>query len=325
MEPIDFAFCASDIGSLMGCFGTQSLVQSLIKTWRKSAFRSSFPEELEGKKWSRTETLTHLGMGQAWERFSQEADQCKTQEHISNLQTRACDVFVVPITTNSHNLIQSLPLEDQAILAHTHLHCANHSLCLRALAERYTMNAQVKDFVDLLIAAEKVCYMLTKSAHRAYGRHGEERVREMYNRLHAEPIQAVGREFKKIMPPTACATWSLEGRIDGMCGSQLIEIKHRTNKIPSILPEYELMQVHIYMFLLDQQNAIVLQCAQALNSTYVQEKRVEFCAELWDRIVKRLAMCMEFIAMLCTHAFTRNCFCALDEQQRLRMVEKFFQ
>lgn len=66
-----------------------------------------------------------------------------------------------------------------------------------------------------------------------------------------------------------CETHEVEivGKIDGMCGEAIVETKNRRNRLFYKIPEYEKVQMEVYMYLLGKEECLWIEC---FNGQYNQ-------------------------------------------------------
>lgn len=83
------------------------------------------------------------------------------------------------------------------------------------------------------------------------------------------------------------ATLSLHvgGRIDGLRDDRLVEIKNRKARFMTPLPSYDVIQVHCYMFLMDQEECDVI---EHLPSGQEKITTVQWNQKLWEQTHKAL-------------------------------------
>lgn len=74
------------------------------------------------------------------------------------------------------------------------------------------------------------------------------------------------------------------GRIDGMTGTKLIEVKCRRNRLFNMLPKYEKVQIHAYMFLT---GTTLCDLVQKFNGK-IQIDTYEFDVDYWEEICNKI-------------------------------------
>ena len=70
------------------------------------------------------------------------------------------------------------------------------------------------------------------------------------------------RFFLKPLYKEPALTLCIGGRIDGLQNGKLIEIKNRKSKFITPLPQYDIIQLHCYMFMLDQVRGYLIEHLQ---------------------------------------------------------------
>jgi hypothetical protein len=74
----------------------------------------------------------------------------------------------------------------------------------------------------------------------------------------------------------------LGGKIDGLTDDgNLVELKNRQYRFFSKIPEYELVQVHAYMYLLDKTECTLVQCFKK----EFRKDQVYFDNDYWNKIM----------------------------------------
>jgi DNA polymerase III epsilon subunit-like protein len=91
--------------------------------------------------------------------------------------------------------------------------------------------------------------------------------------------------------------WGLAGKVDGFSGGRLVEVKNRKKKLFNRVPEYEQVQVQIYMKMVGVHDATLVESFTDARGTAMAEHRVLNDNELWSVI---LAECGAFVNGLLT-------------------------
>ncbi len=323
----DFHFSPSEIGKLFGCFGPLAMLHAVIKIWKKSSLKSSVPAEFlnDGFRDEQKGHLMHLGVEDDWTALLNDIRTCRTQDHIRNIEQRAFDLlYHSPVIENVRTQIIPLLLPEEQCMLSQELHRSeNCHDTFRFLHDKYLQHPTCEPLLQAFVLSSSLWMHASKRSAMTYGRLGESKVRELYNKCHALPIESCGREVKRVMPNLGALSWSVQGFIDGMSAGKLIEIKHRTGKFPSELPDHEQLQMQVYLYLLGQQEGTVLQCVQTNDGVYIEQKPVLFSQKTWESIQTKLFACMRFIHMLHQQSFARDCFCQLSNVQRAKMLQKY--
>lgn len=75
------------------------------------------------------------------------------------------------------------------------------------------------------------------------------------------------------------------GKVDGIAeDGTLIEMKNRQYKLFDKIPDYEMVQIHVYMYLTKMSKCNLIQCFRDENS----QKIIEFDSDYWKEILRRL-------------------------------------
>ena len=89
--------------------------------------------------------------------------------------------------------------------------------------------------------------------------------------------------------------WGLVGKVDGFSGGRLVEVKNRKNKLFGRVPNYEKVQLQIYMKMVGVEEATLVESFTDSRGTTMDEHRVVHNAQLWDVILDE---CSEFVKRL---------------------------
>lgn len=116
--------------------------------------------------------------------------------------------------------------------------------------------------------------------------------------------------------------WSIVGRIDGMRGNQIVEIKHRTGLLPENPPLRDLIQMHAYMYMMDQTSAVLIQCVRLAEGFFTKECLVTFDRALWQDVVSGVSRALMLLHSLHTQPLARDCFWLLDDGARAALIHR---
>jgi len=89
--------------------------------------------------------------------------------------------------------------------------------------------------------------------------------------------------------------YSIGGRIDGLVGKKLIEIKNRKQRFLTPLPQYDVIQMHCYMKLLDVKEG---ELVEHLSSGSEKKTTVKWSETLWNKISSGLLAFSRILAKL---------------------------
>lgn len=111
-------------------------------------------------------------------------------------------------------------------------------------------------------------------------------------------IHSQQKKYKRTLTTQAGNRFVLFGKIDGMQtnndGSQfLVETKKRKTRLFHCVPDYELVQVHAYMFLTRMDRAILNENFQGTSLQHV----IEFDTMLWQNVQEKLCECVDHCFM----------------------------
>lgn len=80
------------------------------------------------------------------------------------------------------------------------------------------------------------------------------------------------------------------GKIDGLKNGRLIEIKNRKSRFMQPLPLYDIIQLHIYMYLLDLKEGDLVEQVILKTKTKQQTTTVHWDQVLWDQLQEKIKL-----------------------------------
>lgn len=327
MEFTDFRVVASDLASLIGVFGSKSQYNSLMKVWKKSSFKTSFVKDQSAlNQWQSDQNhIVTMNVFATWQKLNDDISSCSSQESWTFLMKRATDIlFQNPYISEIYlHLFTFLKEEDRLMLDKTrYFEYFNQSYdILEEFKNKYHEHSSK---FQILLQSCRLNYTFKKRISCIYGCNAEKIFLGKFNQLHSSKILSHGEEFSKRMPDIDNISWSIDGKIDGIYESKLIEIKHRLDKLSPNVPLYEQIQICAYLFLTERKQGTIIQCVlQSNQSLYAESLNVDFSIDFWDKIVQHLSKCLRFIYCLHSQNLSRDCFLALDEISRFQIVERY--
>jgi hypothetical protein len=224
--------------------------------------------------------LADHGLTAHWAKLQNDASLCDTQDHIAHLSDMATQALAAAVP--------GLKFEQEGSM-----------------------------FQSTCVSLRK---SLVSRAQRAYGRNNERRFVSNFNSC-AEPAKQIHSQQQEVFQYLSDdrKTCAIVGKIDGFMGSELIEIKHRTDLLRHELPVHELMQVHAYMFATGKQSCTVIQCVRRLEMEATDMMHVRFDAQFWSVLLQRIQRVVGFADQLSASPLTWDSFksCSLEEKTRL--------
>lgn len=168
---------------------------------------------------------------------------------------------------------------------------------------------------------------LTKQHVVQYGQHAEQRVID--DQLIGEVTNGNAQFYRKLVHyvhytnrrPGDMVRWGVGGKVDGFRNGKLIEIKNRVNRLFDPLPEYELIQLQIYMFLLDLQDATLCQVLSSDGKKMKKETEVIRDPLYWQQvIVPELQEVANLLDFFIQNEEWQAKFFASDDKQKTRVL-----
>jgi len=308
---------ASAVSGLLGCFGTYRQYSALRKLTDAHLPPLGTTGSLHG------EHVNFLEIGREWEQLHRSINTCQWQSEIVDISENGFKLLFWNKRMDNHIRSSNLQDEDLVQLLQDVIRCPqNHNKHMRRLRE---LKSRLPQDLFARLELSSMCYRYVHSSVcKRYGIQGETALIDAYNRVHDSPIVKVPHRFKKqIELPGGRHTIMLTGQIDGMQENVVIEIKHRSSKIFQTLPVYELVQLHVYMFLTGTKRCKMLQAVRVPQTSYVEQTLVRFSSTFWNRLLEGLAQAVDFLDNLDASEFTRACFCALPEASKFEMLQKY--
>jgi hypothetical protein len=328
----DFRISASEIGSLLGLLGGNKQFHSVCKVWEKSTYKSSYQGVKSGyTHWQEeNQHLRLLGVTHIWQQICSNTGSCVTQDDVLRIHTVTFQLlFQNDCINNAIKKARETQSKDLQQLLHDIQYNQETSYeCLQILhAKRTELGLDsLHTILKLLDMSSKLCYTIQQRCARAYGINGERQfVMQFANCWEESRFEQKNKMLSKTVAGEEVdgSSWCIDGRIDGLQDGEIVEIKHRKRGFFKIVPLYELMQLHAYMFLLGKNEATLIQCIRKENYTGSHANVIYFSSSFWHSTVLQLKKCLLFIKMLHSQPLTQDCFLALDDSNRNKVMDKY--
>ena len=134
-----------------------------------------------------------------------------------------------------------------------------------ALRTQEQVLAQVREQVQVLAQSVRVqdredaAVSVQAAVNKARGTAREPEALDMYEQQTGSSVRNRNDRFYLANLGTAAEPCWLGGRVDGLCGDRVVEVKCRRNRFFRFLPEYEKVQIHAYMHLTGKRECEVVQ------------------------------------------------------------------
>lgn len=173
--------------------------------------------------------------------------------------------------------------------------------------------------------ADRFMRKIKNHANRAYGINAEKIFIAQFNLIHKTHIKKDNMTYSKDIDSKLNhdLSWCLDGRIDGLHNDMIVEIKHRTNIIDEVLNESDLIQLHVYMFLLNKSEAKLIQCVRRDNWHYSEQTIIYFNTAFWVVLVNKIEKILNIIIKLHYDEFSRECFLKLSDNVQIMTIQKY--
>jgi hypothetical protein len=120
------------------------------------------------------------------------------------------------------------------------------------------------------------------SSIASYEKQTRKIVKDKNNKFYKRAVGTTGHSFRKVL---------VGGRIDGAVDDKVIEVKNRINRLPDPIPDYDIAQLNVYLFLLEKQRGEMvetLRTDQGGSDNGQPTQRVtsfDFDNELWSNLL----------------------------------------
>ena len=280
-----YKIAASSIATLLGAWGPARQYYEICNVVRKSPNKlmalKAGTKELE----SHNQFLQKCEIVEDWERLKSLALNARAQEHIQEIETRA------------ENLLIGSPF-----------------------VSGNGVTALDKDLNNPIVShCNELKSLITGCATRAYGTNSENEFIPEFNALLPPELQIHSTQLAifKQCADNGEVPWAITGRIDGFQNGSIVEIKHRKSKLLAPIPDYELMQLHAYMFATDVHRSTLIQCARKLDRSFNIIETIHFIPEFWDRTFQSLRRLIIFIEKLVASDVAWQSFAACTDKQAI--------
>lgn len=146
---------------------------------------------------------------------------------------------------------------------------------------------------DWTVTPDQIIKCLRQQFTRAYGQREEKHSLDHIASESQAPVTESNQQFyKKVLGTSTAGTrYAVGGRIDGLVNNHLIEVKNRRSQIPDVIPTYDLVQLHCYMYLLDKPQATLIEHVKQKNQIVKsRETIVSWDPVFWQQIVQRMSL-----------------------------------
>ena len=136
-----------------------------------------------------------------------------------------------------------------------------------------TVSKTISDVVTSEIRTKQISDVTTSEiasfCNKQMGIQREKTAIELYQEKNNVVVSAGGDYVKRLFKEDGLCKWFVGGRVDGVIGRDLIvEIKNRKKGFNPTIPLYEMLQVYTYMYVMDINNAVVVEMFNGnLNET----------------------------------------------------------
>ena len=254
--------------------------------WRQfEAIAGLLKETLQYDTYAHTKFLVDHGLVAHWAKLQNDATRCETQDQISSLTELASQTLLSCVSAPANTDLDSDPMDD-----------------------------------PVLLKARELRNSLASKAQRAYGKNNERRFIAHFNKcagpakqIHSPQLEVFRYLTKE---PITCA---IVGKIDGLMGTELVEIKHRRHLLFDELPPYELLQLHAYMFAAGKLTCKVIQCVRRQDMEATDMIQVHFDENFWANTMQKLQRVIAFAEQLGASNLAWDAFksCSMEHKERM--------
>jgi len=262
--------------------------------------------------------LEKAGVRTEWSELKRISSHCKFKEHVKEIEERARSIlFQNEIFKEASKLF---PINNLLEVVEN----GENMEVLEDLRDPRDLRTIRRDLEDLK-AAGRLFRSVRRIARTEYGRSGEKAYLHMYNANSEIPVvDSQQRLFRAsgLTTPKHGFTWGFHGKIDGLCGTELVEIKYRTGNLLSRPPIYDLIQIHVYMFALEKKRASLVQCVATAEGTISHTDVIFFDDAFWAEIVAGVQKAMSFAESLVASDIAFEAFSMCTESAKAQLLDK---
>lgn len=352
----EFVINASQIGSLIGVFGTDKQHRAILDVWRKSRFNHLLVETQRQHEdiynnqldWNKLrQCLDRLGMYAEYDKHKANVFGCK---HVSIGITK-CIWILFGKDDPKTNLLQFFnsiiensdigPISD--LLMIDVLECVNLLQCKTFedtdFHNEYSVLTKhqnelkflgLPQYIPLLSKLRALAWYRT-CLFRAHGKTQEPLLIKHYNDTHKVPITRDGKFYFSVIGETEKKgyTFAIQGKIDGFIDSEkykvIVEIKTRTSVFTPMINDSDYCQLMAYMYMTGTKNGKLLEFLN-FDKTCMKQTDVTFTNEDWQtRVVSKLSAVMSLLEQLIIDPMMRDMYFELSSISRKKYVfDKLF-
>lgn len=339
---------ASELGTLLGCFGPQRQFSSIVSVWKKSGLvidRFQIRKNNLHSYNHRNSILTQLHIKAEYHSLLSLSSEVKSQVQVAEVLGKGFQLLFqnsVVSSKISHGLLYlngpSLTISER-IRKETCDILGSFQRSSEDLSEKLQfLDDIIRDFnlfgLQNVLTTIKNCYGiwvgLRSNTNCSYGRNAESiYIRQYNNHMENEILQStkVERATVSDAPTSEGRDWHLEGRLDGkLRNGHLIEIKHRVGKGLAQIPIYELLQLHAYMYITSQSQIKLIQVVRVSETQTLEDSTVVFFNhEFWSIVKLKVAKIFSFIESLSVSKIAQQCFFLLNDTQKEDLIRYNFE
>jgi hypothetical protein len=169
------------------------------------------------------------------------------------------------------------------------------------------LKQQLQALSDLpcMIAHPKILQTIISEVFSARGTSQEASSLQMFTQRTRTQIRKDLHTHKVEIPYNNDKKLAIYGRIDGLTESgDLIEIKNRQRRLFNYVPKYEIIQVHVYMYMIKKKSCVHIQ----VYNGEMKKANVIFDEDLWNEIQQLLIVAADQV---------QSIICSIDQQDKL--------
>lgn len=283
-EYTKYKIAASSIATLLGVWGPARQYNEICTLAKR-------PHREQTESWSASSKrfLEQCGISQEWDALKLRAGTSAFQEHIEVVSKQATDLLL------NNRLVDTV------------------------------VDLDALDNMDpRLVLCRELRNSVVSIATKAYGRNSEPIFIQQFNSCIEESGQIHSMQHELFRQCGDNRTmWAITGRVDGFQHDHVVEIKHRRALLFASPPDYELMQVHAYMFASGKHTTKLFQCVRRQDFSVVDTKEIKFCEVYWSKIVQSLGRAIEFVEKLVASDLAWDAFASCDQDNKAQLLRRY--
>lgn len=304
---------------------TNSIHLSVFKDYEKQT-PSSFRADAKS-------FVTYTGVSAEWDVLLEQASLVKTFESVNECKIQALKLLLQnQKMVNDAVFLQDLIEEDgprhlvMHVSAHTRPNCTIETLKdqILMLEDKELYPISLAGYLTVLHArlliVQTMYFKIGAIASKAYGVAAENSSIALYNRLHAQKLVHNTELSERVLHVAGSPDILMRGIVDARMGNDIVEIKHRTTEFQNALSTIDKTQIHVYMFIHDKTQCVLLESVSADGMLFTKEHLIRFDEVFWALTKDRLERLLKFTDHLMSDRLFVHLFFTISPTEQARYL-----